>query len=127
VILALERGLEGPTRLRLTARLSERGRRGKVSIQQIVLEEQEARAFAARLSELLRLGPRMTGEIRFEVERTTLQGTWPGGRGPLALVIRTSGPRGGLSFCSIALDRRQVESLATELQYGLRRVKPADS
>jgi serine/threonine protein kinase len=125
VTLALERGLDGPPRLRLSAQISQRGRRGKLSFQQIVLEEEDARAFAARLAELPRLSPRMTGELHFEVERTTLHGIWPGGRGPLTLTIRTSGPRGGLKSCAIVLDRRQVDSLAAELQFGLRRVKPA--
>jgi hypothetical protein len=125
VTLALERGLEGPARLRLTATISQRGRRGKLSLQQIVLDERSARAFAAQLAALLALGSRMTGELRFEVERTTLHGSWPGGRGPLELAIRTSGPRGGLKSCAITLDRRQVEALSAELQYGLRRVKPA--
>jgi hypothetical protein len=124
VTLALQRGLDGPARLRLTILISERGQRGKLSTQQIILEEQDARDFAAQLAELPRLGLRMTGEIRFEVERTRLECTWPGGRGPLALAIRTSGPRGGLKSCSISLDRRQVESLAAELQQGLRQVKP---
>jgi len=125
VQLALERGLEGPARLRLSAQISQRGRRGKLSLEQIVLEEQDARAFAARLAELPRLSARMTGELHFEVARTTLHGIWPGGRGPLTLTIRTRGPRGGLKSCAITLDRRQVESLVAELQFGLRRVKPA--
>jgi len=124
VALALERGLQGPARLRLSAQISQRGRRGKLSLQQIVLEEEDARTFAARLGELPRLSARMTGELHFEVARTTLHGIWPGGRGPLTLTIRTSGPRGGLKSCAITLDRRQVESLAAELQFGLRRVKP---
>jgi hypothetical protein len=123
VMLALERGLQGPAQLRLHAQISQRGRRGKLSLQQIVLEEEDARAFAARLAELPRLSSRLTGELHFEVERTTLHGIWPGGRGPLTLTIRTSGPRGGLKACMITLDRRQVESLAAELQFGLRRVR----
>ena len=121
--LALERGHQGPAQLRLHAQISQRGRRGKLSLQQIVLEEEDARAFAARLAELPRLSSRMTGELHFEVERTTLHGIWPGGRGPLTLTIRTSGPRGGLKACAITLDRRQVELLAAELQFGLRRVR----
>jgi hypothetical protein len=123
VMLALERGLQGPTQLRLHAQISQRGRRGKLSFQQIVLEEEDARAFAMRLAELPRLSARLTGELHFEIERTTLHGIWPGGRGPLTLTIRTSGPRGGLKACMITLDRRQVESLAAELQFGLRRVR----
>jgi hypothetical protein len=95
----------------------------KPTLQQIVLEEEDARAFAMRLAELPRLSTRLTGELHFEVERTTLHGIWPGGRGPLTLTIRTSGPRGGLKACMITLDRRQVESLAAELQFGLRRVR----
>jgi hypothetical protein len=125
VQLALERGLEGPPQLRLNIQISQRGRRGKLSLEQIALDEQDARSFAARLSELPRLSARMTGELHFEVARTALHGIWPGGRGPLTLNIRTSGPRGGLKSCAITLDRRQVESLAAELQFGLRRVKPA--
>jgi serine/threonine-protein kinase len=125
VSLALERGLQGPAELRLNAQISQRGRRGKLSLQKIVLEEEDARVFAARLAELPRLSSRMAGELHFEVERTTLHGLWPGGRGPLTLTIRTSGPRGGLKACSITLDRRQVESLAVELQFGLRRVRSA--
>ncbi|MEP7188284.1 MAG: serine/threonine-protein kinase [Roseiflexaceae bacterium] len=125
ITLALERGLQGPAQLRLHAQISQRGRRGKLSLQQIVLEEEDARAFAARLAELPRLSSRMAGELHFEVERTTLHGIWPSGRGPLTLTIRTSGPRGGLKACSISLDRRQVESLAAELQFGLRRVRAA--
>jgi hypothetical protein len=125
ITLALERGLQGPAQLRLSAQISQRGRRGKLSLQQIVLEEADARAFAARLAELPRLSPRMTGELHFEIERTTLHGIWPGGRGPLTLTIRTSGPRGGLKACSITIDRRQVESLSAELQFGLRRVRAA--
>ena len=89
----------------------------------VALEEEDARTFAARLAELPRLSPRMAGELHFEIERTTLHGIWPGGRGPLTLTIRTSGPRGGLKACTITLDRRQVESLAAELQFGLRRVR----
>jgi hypothetical protein len=123
VLLALERGPQGPAQLRLHAQISQRGRRGKLSLQQIVLEEEDARAFAMRLAELPRLSSRLTGELHFEVERTTLHGIWPGGRGPLTLTIRTSGPRGGLKACMITLDRRQVESLAAELQFGLRRVR----
>jgi len=125
VMLALERGLDGPSRLLLSIQISQRGRRGKLSLEQIALEEEDARAFAARLGALPRLSPRMTGELHFEVARTMLHGIWPGGRGPLTLTIRTSGPRGGLRFCAIDLDRRQVESLAAELQFGLRRVRPA--
>jgi len=53
-------------------RRSQRGRRGKLSLQQIVLEEEDARAFAARLAELPRMSARMTGELHFEIERTTL-------------------------------------------------------
>jgi hypothetical protein len=123
IVLVLERGHQGPAQLRLSAQISQRGRRGKLSLQQIVLEEEDARAFAARLAELPRLSARMTGELHFEVERTTLHGIWPGGRGPLTLTIRTSGPRGGLKACAITLDRRQVDSLAAELQFGLRRVR----
>jgi hypothetical protein len=125
VKLALERGHQGPAQLHLSAQISQRGRRGKLSLQQIVLEEEDARAFAARLAELPRLSTRMAGELHFEIERTTLHGIWPGGRGPLTLTIRTSGPRGGLKACTITLDRRQVESLAAELQFGLRRVRAA--
>jgi hypothetical protein len=125
VVLALERGTSGPALLRLTIEIGQRGQRGRVTLQQITLDERDARAFAARLVELLGLGFRLTGEIHFEVERTTLHGAWPGPRGPLDLTIRTSGPRGGIKSCSIALDRRQVESLAHELQQGLRRVRPA--
>jgi hypothetical protein len=125
ITLALERGLQGPAQLRLSAQISQRGRRGKLSLQQIVLEEEDARTFAARLAELPRLSARMTGELHFEIGRTTLHGIWPGGRGPLTLTIRTSGPRGGLKACAITLDRRQVESLAAELQFGLRRVRSA--
>jgi len=129
-ILRLRRNLSGnPARKclyeRLCAQISQRGRRGKLSLQQIVLDEQDARAFAARLAELPRLSSRMTGELHFEIGRTTLHGIWPGGRGPLTLTIRTSGPRGGLKACAITLDRRQVESLAAELQFGLRRVRSA--
>jgi hypothetical protein len=123
VTLALERGLQGPAQLRLNAQISQQGRRGKLSLQQIVLEEEDARTFAARLAELPRLSSHMAGELHFEVERTTLHGIWPSGRGPLTLTIRTSGPRGGLKACTITLDRRQVESLAAELQFGLRRVR----
>lgn len=125
VALVLERGHQGPAQLRLHAQISQRGRRGKLSLQQIVLEEEDARTFAVRLAELPRLSMRMAGEMHFEVERTTLHGIWPGGRGPLTLTIRTSGPRGGLKACAITLDRRQVESLAAELQFGLRRVRAA--
>jgi hypothetical protein len=125
VQLALERGLQGPAQLRLSVQISQRGRRGKLSLERIVLEEEDARTFAARLAELPRLSSRLTGELHFEVARTTLHGIWPGGRGPLTLTIRTSGPRGGLKSCAITLDRRQVEALAAELQFGLRRVKPA--
>ena len=89
-----------------------------------MLAEAEARAFAARLAELLRLGVRITAEMHYEVGRTALRGEWPGSRGPLLLAIRTSGPRGGLKACAFALDRRQVETLAYELQGGLRRVRP---
>jgi len=123
VTVALERGPQGPAQLRLSAQISQRGRRGKLSLQQIMLEEADARAFAARLAELPRLSSRMTGELHFEIERTTLHGIWPGGRGPLTLTIRTSGPRGGLKACAITIDRRQVEALAAELQFGLRRVR----
>ncbi len=125
ILLVLERGHQGPAQLRLSAQISQRGRRGKLSLQQIALEEEDARTFAARLAELPRLSPRMAGELHFEIERTTLHGIWPGGRGPLTLTIRTSGPRGGLKACAITLDRRQVESLAAELQFGLRRVRSA--
>lgn len=125
ITLALERGIQGPAQLRLSVQISQRGRRGKLSLQQIMLEEEDARAFAARLAELPRLSSRMAGELHFEVERTTLHGIWPGGRGPLTLTIRTSGPRGGLKACMITLDRRQVDSLAAELQFGLRRVRSA--
>jgi hypothetical protein len=124
VILALERGGSGPPRLCLRASISERGQRGKVSFQQIELAENDARAFADRLSAILRLGPRLTAEIHFENGRTALRGAWPGGRGPLELTIRVSGPRGGVKSCSIELERRQLESLAYELQQGLRRVRP---
>jgi hypothetical protein len=125
IALVLERGHQGPAQLRLRAQISQRGRRGKLSLQQIVLEEEDARAFAARLAELPRMSARMTGELHFEIERTTLHGIWPGGRGPLTLTIRTSGPRGGMKACAITLDRRQVDSLAAELQFGLRRVRSA--
>jgi hypothetical protein len=124
-ILALERDASGPPRLRLSLSVSQRGQRGKLSFQQIDLAEPEARAFAARLADLLRLGPRLTAEIHFESGRTALAGEWPGSRGPLALTIRTSGPRGGVKSCTIRLERRQVEALALDLQQGLRRVKPA--
>ena len=82
-------------------------------------------AFAACLGELTRLGARLSGAIQFEVDRTTLRGTWASPRSPFELEIRTSGPRGGVKSCVIALDRRQVEGLAYELQTALRRVKPA--
>ena len=125
MVLALERGPSGPPQLCLRASVSQRGQRGKLSFQQIALVEQDARAFAARLAEILRLGPRLTAEIHFERGRTALRGEWPGDRGPLALTIRTSGPRGGVKACTVELDRRQVEGLAGELERGLRRVKPA--
>ncbi|MBK9712012.1 MAG: serine/threonine protein kinase [Kouleothrix sp.] len=124
VILALEREAGGPPQLRLTAGVSERGQRGRLSFQQIVLEEQDARALAARLSEIPRLSPRLMAEIHFEVGRTALRGDWPDGRGPLSLTISARGPRGGLKSCTFALERRQVEALAAELQQGLRRVRP---
>ncbi len=123
VILALERDNHGPPELRLIASISERGQRGRLALQKIVLAEQDARDFAARLAEVLRLGARLTAEFHFETSRTALRGEWPGARGPLSLTIRTSGPRGGVKSCSLALDRRQVESLAYELQEGLRRVR----
>ncbi len=125
VILSLERGMSGPAQLRLAAEICQRGRRGRLTQQRIALEERDARAFAARLGELTRLGARLSGEIQFEVDRTTLRGRWAGPRSPFELEIRTSGPRGGVRSCAIALDRRQVESLAYELQTALRRVKPA--
>ena len=122
-ILALERAGDAPPRLQLTTSISERGQRGKLVFQQIVLAEGDARAFAARLAELLRLGPRLTAEIHFEAERAALHGEWSGSRGPLNLAIRTTGPRGGVKSCSFALERRQVEALSYELQQGLRRVR----
>jgi serine/threonine protein kinase len=125
VILSLERGMSGPAQLRLAAEICQRGRRGRLSQQRITLEERDARAFAARLGELTRLGARLSGEIEFEVDRTTLRGSWAGPRSPLELEIRTSGPRGGVKSCTITLDRRQVEGLAYELESVLRRVKPA--
>ncbi len=125
VVLSLERGMSGPAQLRLAAEICQRGRRGRLSQQRIALEERDARAFAARLGELTRLGARLSGEIEFEVDRTTLRGTWTGPRSPFKLEIRTSGPRGGVKSCAIALDRRQVEDLAYELESALRRVKPA--
>jgi hypothetical protein len=125
VVLSLERGMSGPAQLRLAAEICQRGRRGRLSQQRIALEERDARAFAARLGELARLGARLSGEIEFAVDRTTLRGRWSGPRSPFELEIRTSGPRGGVKSCAIALDRRQVEELAYELDIALRRVKPA--
>jgi hypothetical protein len=117
--------MSGLAQLRLAAEICQRGRRGRLTQQRIALEERDARAFAARLGELTRLGARLSGEIQFEVDRTTLRGTWAGARSPFELEIRTSGPRGGVKSCAIALDRRQVEGLAYELETALRRVKPA--
>ncbi|HEX9441124.1 MAG TPA: protein kinase, partial [Roseiflexaceae bacterium] len=125
VVLSLERGMSGPAQLRLAAEICQRGRRGRLTQQRIALEERDARAFAARLGELMRLGARLSGEIQFAVDRTTLRGTWTGVRSPFALEIRTRGPRGGVKSCAIALDRRQVEGLAHELETALRRVKQA--
>src|SRR6266545_7957142 len=53
VILALERDDHGPPELRLIASISERGQRGRLALQKIVLAEQDARDFAARLAESL--------------------------------------------------------------------------
>jgi hypothetical protein len=125
VILALERGMNGPAQLRMTVEVGQRGQRGRMTLQQITLEEGDTRSFVARLGELLRLGVRQSGEVQFQVGRTTLYGTWSGMRGPLDLTIRTRGPRGGMKSCGIVLDRRQAEALAYELQHALRRVKPA--
>jgi hypothetical protein len=125
VILALERGASGPPQLCLRVSISQRGQRGKLSFQQITLVEQDARAFAVRLGELLRLAPRQAAELHFESGRTALRAEWPGPGGGLGLSIRTSGPRGGVTSCAIELDRRQAEALSFELQRGLRRVRPA--
>jgi len=125
VILALERSGDAPPQLRLTLSISQRGQRSKLAFQQIVLAEGDARAFAGRLAELLRLGSRLTVDMYFEVGRSALRGEWPGSRGPLTLSIRTIGPRGGVKTCAVALERRQVETLSYELQQGLRRVRPA--
>lgn len=124
VVLSLERGKRGPAQVRLAAEICQRGRRGRLTQQRIVLEERDARAFASRLSELMRLGDRHTGEIQFGVERTTLRGTWSGPRSPFGLEIRTTGPRGGVTACAMTLDRRDVEGLAYALETALRRVKP---
>jgi hypothetical protein len=124
VILALERAGDAPPQLRLTLSISQRGQRGKLAFQQIMLAEGDARAFAGRLAELLRLGSRLTVDTYFEVGRSALRGEWPGSRGPLTLRIRTIGPRGGVKTCAFALERRQVEALSYELQQGLRRVRP---
>lgn len=123
VILALERNGEAAPQLRMTVSISERGKRGKMTFQQITLAEADARAFAGRLADLPRLGARLTADFEFEVGRTSLRGQWPGGRGPLALGLRTLGPRGGVRVCVFPIDRRQVEMLAHELQQGLRRIR----
>lgn len=125
VILLLERGMSKPAQVRLAAAICQRGRRGRLTQQRIMLEERDARAFTARLGELTRLGARHSGEIQFAIDRTTLRGTWTGPRSPFELEIRTSGPRGGVTSCIITLDRRQVEGLAYELETALRRVRPA--
>lgn len=122
-VLALGREGDAPPELRLTISISERGKRGKLTFQQIALAERDARLFTARLAELLRLSGRITAGLDFEVGRCALHGGWPGPRGPLTLTIRTIGPRGGVTACGFTLDRRQVESLAFELQQALRRVR----
>lgn len=124
LILALERAGDAPPQLRLAISISERGQRGKLSYQQITLAEQDTRSFANRVATLLRLGPRITADLHFEVGRVSMRGEWPGSRGPLALEIRAIGPRGGVKSCAFALERRQVEALSYELQQGLRRVRP---
>jgi serine/threonine-protein kinase len=124
LILALERVGDAPPQLRLTVGISERGQRGKASFQQIVLDEGDARAFAARVAELLRLNPRLSADFTIEAGRTALRGEWPGARGPLTLAIRATGPRGGVKSAAFALERRQVEGLSYDLQQGLRRVRP---
>jgi Protein kinase domain len=125
VVLSLERGMHGPTQVRLAAEICQRGQRGRLTKQRIVLDERDARAFAACLNQITRLGDRRSGEIHFPVDRTTLRGTWTGPRSPFGIEIRTTGPRGGVSACAITLDRREVEGLAYELETALRRVKPA--
>ncbi|MFN8500820.1 protein kinase domain-containing protein [Kouleothrix sp.] len=125
VILALERTGDAPPQLRLSISISERGQRGKMTFQQIVLPEPEARAFAARLADLPRLGLRITADFGVEVGRTRLHAHWPGARGPLMLGLHATGPRGGVKSCGLALDRRQAEALSFELQRALRRIRPA--
>lgn len=121
VALVVERSSREPPHLRLMARIAEYGPRGRATQQQIVLEAQDARAFAASVDELLHLHERMAAEIHFAADRTSLHGAWPGARGPLELTIRRRGPRGGVKACTILLDRRQVAALAQELRRGLRR------
>ena len=123
-LLMLERNGETPPQIRLTISISERGQRGKMSFQQMTLPEAEARTLTTRLAELQRLNTRLAAEIAIEVGRTALKGEWPGGRGPLKLSIRSTGPRGGVKSSTFALDRRQLDALIFELQYGLRRVRP---
>ncbi len=125
LVLALARDGDAPPQLSLTISISERGQRGKMTFQQIVLPERDARQFAAQLAELLRLGARHTADLAFEAGRTALKAQWGGPRGPLTIGIRTLGPRGGVKACAFALERRQVEALSFELQGGLRRVRPA--
>jgi len=120
-VLALERAGSAPPQLRLTIGINERGQRGKQTFQEIALLDADARAFAARMAEILRLGARLTADVYFETGRTTLRAEWPGSRGPLRLTITTTGPRGGVRSCAFALERRQLEGLAYELQLGLRR------
>jgi hypothetical protein len=120
-ILSLERAGGAPPQLRLAIGINERGQRGKQTFQEIALLDSDARDFTARIAEILRLGARLTADIYFESGRTTLRGEWPGSRGPLRLTITTTGPRGGVKSCGFALDRRQLEGLAYELQLGLRR------
>lgn len=122
-LLALTRDGDAPPQLRLTISISERGQRGKMTFLQITLPESETRSFITRLAELPRLAARLTAEVAVEVGRTALKGEWPGGRGPLTLSIRSTGPRGGVKTSAFALDRRQLESLVFELQHGLRRVR----